>query len=39
MRRHKIPNKKSKRNFTRTASKVNSKNVTRTSPMRGGIRL
>lgn len=37
-RRKKIPMKKSKRLFSRTARKVNKKNVS-ARPMRGGIRL
>lgn len=38
MRRKKINRKKSKKLFSRTASKMNKRNVTRTH-MRGGIRL
>lgn len=34
----KIPYKKSKKSFSKTASKTHPKN-TRTAPMRGGIRL
>lgn len=37
-RRHKLGNKHSKKLFTRTAQRVNSKN-TMGMPMRGGIRL
>lgn len=37
-KRHKIPYKKSKKQFTRTAQKVNKKNGMG-RPMRGGIRL
>lgn len=38
MRRNSIPNGASKRLFTRTAKRVNPKNVS-PPPMRGGIRL
>lgn len=37
MRRSKIPQRKSERLFTRTASKVHPRN--NTMPLRGGIRL
>lgn len=37
MRRKPIPKSKSKKLFTKTAKKVNGKNMMR--PMRGGIRL
>lgn len=37
-KRNKIPSKKSKRDFTRTASTTHPKN-NQTAPMRGGIRL
>lgn len=36
-KRSRIPHKKSKRQFSRTAKKVHRKNFAR--PMRGGIRL
>lgn len=38
MKRSKLSNSTSKRLFTATASRTNSKNITR-NPMRGGIRL
>lgn len=40
-RRSKIPHKKSKRMFSRTASRTHKKNLPapRSTPMRGGIRL
>jgi len=38
MKRRKISSKKSKKLFTKTASKTNIKNVS-PRPMRGGIRL
>jgi len=37
--RKKIPAKKSKKLFSKTASKTNKKNIPQTRPMRGGIRL
>jgi len=37
--RKKIPSKKSKKLFTKTASKTHKKNLPTTKPMRGGIRL
>lgn len=36
--RTKIPHKKSKRVFSKTAKKIHSKNIS-SRPMRGGIRL
>jgi len=39
MKRYKIPMKRSKRNFSRTASSVHPKNGMGTVVMRGGIRL
>ncbi len=38
MKRHKMSRKASRRNFTKNAVRVNSKNNT-SNPMRGGIRL
>lgn len=38
MKRHKIPRKRSERQFTHSAQRVHVKNVL-TNPMRGGIRL
>jgi len=38
MKRNKMSNSKSKRLFTATASRTESRNL-RSSPMRGGIRL
>lgn len=38
MKRHRIPQRKSERMFTRTAQKVHPKNTV-IGPMRGGIRL
>ncbi|WNK12836.1 MAG: hypothetical protein [Microvirus sp.] len=37
-KRHKIPNKQSRKLFTRTAERTHGKNMLGT-PMRGGIRL
>jgi len=39
MRRKKIPTKKSKKMFTRSAGRTHKKNGTRSPVMRGGIRL
>lgn len=38
-KRKRIPMRKSKKSFSRNAKKVHKKNVIRTGPMRGGIRL
>jgi len=38
-KRSRIPAKKSQRLFSRTAKKTNKKNLTRGTPMRGGIRM
>ena len=37
--RKKMPRKKSKKLFSRTASRKHKKNITYDRPMRGGIRL
>ncbi|UDN67837.1 hypothetical protein [robinz microvirus RP_143] len=39
MQRSKMSGKKSKRLFTKTASRTHQRNVPRGNPMRGGIRL
>lgn len=39
MKRHKIPMKRSKRSFSRSASRVHPKNGLGSVVMRGGIRL
>lgn len=39
MRRRKMKKSSSKKLFSRTASKTNSRNVGKSSPMRGGIRM
>jgi len=39
MKRHKIAPRKSKRMFTRGAMKVNKRNLSTGTPMRGGIRM
>ncbi|QXP07988.1 MAG: hypothetical protein [Arizlama microvirus] len=38
-KRSKIPMKKSKKLFSKTAKKTNKKNLNTPNPMRGGIRL
>ncbi len=38
-KRHKMSRKKSRRSFTRGATRVHKKNISSGRPMRGGIRL
>lgn len=38
-KRHSMPRRRSERNFTRNAMRVNNKNMINVLPMRGGIRF
>lgn len=39
MKRHKIPQRKSKKSFSKHADRTHKKNMPKRLPMRGGIRL